>query len=415
MRISVRVGLRWGLLGLLALLVLSGGAAAAVIPTSRAAPGSLAAPVDRLAAPTREQTASGASALVAQLAVLQRPQTPTDVLPSKTKLTAAVRAMLIPSLSRLVASTAGTSTYLVVFSPNNTKLALWNPKLGDLAALLSVSNDGTQISAAVPAADLSDASTVIPVLTGSPSGSHEGVQLVPNGVTRVTWTFNSQHDKPPAVVPTQVDNNVATAPIPTSVFAHANWYANNGSNIPTSDTALVHALAAQQNTQRQQLIRQDEKIRYRPNPKLLTAFKIFGVTSRTGEKVGALIISHPRLTALPLAILTLSENRPDARAHPELDATDIREATTLSGTHIYIVPGEHGLCVFDASGGGCTDNLTQVLAEGVGFSTGGAGQKGVWHYGIKPNNKPTLTITSGPRTHKTFRLSDGVYAYHTGP
>jgi hypothetical protein len=61
----------------------------------------------------------------------------------------------------------------------------------------------------------------------------------------------------------------------------------------------------------------------------------------------------------------------------------------------------------------CSRDVASATAQGAGVSSGHPG--GVtWHYGVLPNTKPTLTIRTGPHSHKTLRPPDGVYIYRTG-
>jgi hypothetical protein len=107
------------------------------------------------------QTSSGPSAvLTARLAVLQRPQTPSDVLPSGLKLPPLGEGTIIPGLTRLVATPAGASVYLAVFTPARGRLPLWSPSLGDQVSLVSVTARGAELTEPVPAVDLSNGKSV---------------------------------------------------------------------------------------------------------------------------------------------------------------------------------------------------------------------------------------------------------------
>ncbi len=94
-------------------------------------------------------------------------------------------------------------------------------------------------------------------------------------------------------------NNVVVAPFHsgTPFVRHATWYAADGAVVPTSDRALLHAIAAKQSIERKRVIRQDARIRYRPPSALLAAFAVFDVSSRTGVKVGGLTIYAPSLSS----------------------------------------------------------------------------------------------------------------------
>lgn len=376
------------------------------------------------------QTSSGPSAaLIARLAVLQRPQTPADLLPSGLKLPARGQGTIIAALTRLVATPAGASVYLAVFTPAGGSLPLWSSSLGDQVSLVSVTAHGAGLTAPVPAVDLTDANNVAIIGASSADPDQSGpdyhVGIVPDGVARVAWTFANPQGKHPYVVNAQAANDVVVAPSHSGspFLLRATWYAADGAVVPTSDRALRHAIAARQSIERERIIRQDARIRYRPASALLAAFAVFNVTSRTGVKVAGLTISHPALSSLPLAILSITAHAGNPQFDPGLDPKDIRQATTRSGVSVWIVPGARGLCVAEvdkprfpffitAAGMGCSRDVASAVSDGSGVSSGYP--RGVtWHYGVLPKTKPTLTIRTGPHSHKTIHPSDGVYIYRT--
>jgi len=365
--------------------------------------------------------ADPSSALTARLAVLQRPQTPPDLLPPGVKLPAEGQGTIIPSLTRLVATPAGASVYLAVFTPAPGSLPLWSPSLGDQVSLVSVTAHGAELTEPVPAVDLSNGKNVAIVGPGLQAGADYYVGIVPDGVAQVRWTFANQQGKHPYLVSAQATNNVVVAPFHsgTPFFVRAAWYTADGAVVPTSDSALLDAIAARQRIERGRILRRDSRIRYRPAGALLAAFAVFNVTSRTGVKVGGLTLSHPALSSLPLAILEITGHARNPGFDPELDPKDIRQATTPSGVSAWIVPGARSLCVaivdkrrsplVSGTGAGmaCSRNVVAAVAEGSGISSNG------WHYGVLPNTKPTLTIRTGPHSQKTIHPPDGVYIYRT--
>lgn len=239
----------------------------------------------------------------------------------------------------------------------------------------------------------------------------------------VSGTFANLNGKHPYLVNTQAANDVVVAPFHagTPYLLRAVWYAADGAAVPTSDSALLHAIAARQNIERARIIRREAGIRYRPASALLAAFAVFNVTSGSGVKVGGLTISHPTLSSLPLAILSITAHAGNPRFDPELDPKDIRQATTRSRVSAWIIPGARSLCVAvvdkprfprlfagTGAGMGCSRDVASVVADGSGISSDR------WNYGVLPNNKPTLTIRTGPHSHKTIHPPDGVYIYRTG-
>lgn len=371
------------------------------------------------------QPVPGASAaLSGQLAILRRPQTPADMLPSGLNLPRFGQGTVVPALTRLVATPAGDDLYLVVFTPaRRTTTTLWSPKLGDQVGLVLVTGNRAEITGATPAVNLTNGNGVVTIDAGS--GYYAGI--VPDGVARASWTFANVQGEHRYSVNAQVANNVALAPFHpgTPFLLRATRYAADGTVVPTSDKALRQAIAARQNIQRRQIIRQDARLRSRPAPALLAAFAVFNVTSRSGVKVAGLTISHPRLTSLPLAILSITSRAgAPGRFAPELDPGDIRQATTRTGVSVWIIPGARGLCVaevdqsrFPFPGGtdggmSCSRDLASAVANGAGLTSGYPGRN-TWHYGVLPNTQPTLTIRTGSHTHRTIRPPDGVYIYRT--
>jgi hypothetical protein len=365
---------------------------------------------------------SPAAALIERLAVLQRPQTPSDELPVGVRLPRIGQGALIPALTRLVATPTGADLYLAVFTPARGSPPFWSASLGDQVSLVCITGRTATLTAPVPAADLTDGGHVAVI----GASSQYQVGIVPDGVARVTWTFANGRRRHRDVVSAQATNNVVVAPLdPGSPFLlAATWHAADGSVVPTSDVALRQAIAASQNAQREQLIRQDTRIRFRAAPPLLRAFAVFRVTSRTGVKVAGLTISHPGLSSLPLGILSMATLAGNRRSGPELDPRAIRQATTRAGVSVWIIPGARSLCVAEvdeprfplpgegSAGMGCSRDIASAVADGSGLTSGSPG--GVtWHYGVLPTTKPTLTIRTGPHRQRTLHPPDGVYIYRT--
>jgi hypothetical protein len=403
----------------LALAVVRAGLVAAALSGIPASAGAFTGASDA------QPNSSQAAAVTARLAVLRRPQTAADLLPSGDKLPALGQGTIIPALTRLVASPAGASLYLAVFTPARGSLPLWSPSLGDQVALVSVTSRGPELTEPVPAVDLSNGNGVGIIGAGATYPDQVAAQyyvgIVPDGVARAAWTLANLQGKHPYLVSAQAANNVVVAPFHsgTPFLLRAAWYAGDGAVVPTSDRALLHAIAARQNIERERIIRRDTRIPYRPASALLAAFAVFNVTSRTGVKVGGLTISHPALSSLPLAILRITAHFGSPRFDPELDPKEIRQATTRSGVSAWIIPGARSLCVAEVdkprvprlggagAGMACSRDIASAVSNGSGISSGR------WHFGVLPNTKPTLTIRTGPHSHKTIHPPDGVYIYRT--
>ena len=376
----------------------------------------------------RETSDAQDAGLISRLAVLRRPQTEADVLPAGVTVMGA-HGVIIPTLTRLVAQPAGASVYLAVSTPLAGSPPLWSPKLGDQVGIVTVTTTGATETFTAPAADLTNA-FIVEGVEGAPVASSQAptsvyeAGIVPDGVARVRWTFANATAKRTYVVDVPASNDVAITPFHagTPFLLRATWYAPDGSVVPTSDSALRHAMAARGKVLAQRIGRQDERSAFRPPPGILADFAVFGVTSRSGIRVGDLTISHPRLSSVPLPILQLT--RP--RARMQLDPSDMREATTRNGVSVWIVPGRKGLCAaavdpssysfpfrYDSgAGAGCSGSIAQaeLYGAGVGICCS-AGYSS--HYGVLPDAHPTRTIRTGPHTHMSIRPPDGVYIYRT--
>ena len=213
-------------------------------------------------------SAASARPLIARLAVLRRPQTVADVLPSRPKLVH-LQGTIIPSLTRLVASPPGAKMYLVVSTPPTGLNALWDPKLGDQVSIVTITAHSATDSEPLPVADLSDAQQVslspggrVPTPPGSRfhgrlQPAYE-VSVVPDGVAHVRWTFLSPPGKPRQRVNARVGDNVAYArSAPTGgILISGRWYATDGTLIPTSSRPMRQAEAAQQTARKAAAIRQ---------------------------------------------------------------------------------------------------------------------------------------------------------------
>ncbi len=380
----------------------------------------------------RQATGDPAAALIARLSVLRRPQSSADLLPAGVQVIGATGGTLIPSLTRLMLSLPGVSLYLVVSTPPASALSLWNPGLGDQVSLVSVNSRHAVERPPFPAVELADAFEVS-LAAAAPStayalGRGYEVGIVPDGVARVRWTFTDRAGKARSVVDPQVTNNVAWAPVqPNAWFLlKATWYTADGSVIPTSDSALVAATRARQDVIRAQLIRQDGRAQYRVPAAVLADFAVFSVVSRTGVKIDGVTLSHPRLSALPLAILKITRaQRPQGPG--QVDPEDMRQATTNAGDSVWITPGQDGICIFALSAptspsplaglgsgsfGACSGSIASAQADGSAVSsccTNGY----IIHYGVLPISRPTLTISTGRHKSITIRPPDGVYIYRT--
>jgi hypothetical protein len=228
--------------------------------------------------------------LIARLAVLRRPQTPADVVPTTRLLGPRRGARTLPGLTRLVAIEPGTRLFLVVTTPAGGSPPLWNPRLGDQVTIVAVTSGGSAESVGFPAVDLADADQVLEAGVFAPSRPVEdsvyNVSIVPDGVARVRWGFVTPAGKPGRVVDVPVANNVAVSPLRrgTGVLGRATWYASDGSVVPTSDRALRHAFAVREAVLTARAARYDARHSYHAPAALPADFAVFAFTSRTGVR-----------------------------------------------------------------------------------------------------------------------------------
>ncbi len=371
---------------------------------------------------------AAAQTLISKLAVLRRPQTPADMLPPSADVSGAGDGAIIPTLTRLVATLPGAELFIVVTAPAPGSLALWSPKLGDQAAIVAVTADGSTESPGIPAVDLTTADTVVLVgVTGAPGRASvtDAYQaaIVPDGVATVRWTFGNPNGTHRQIVDAPTANNVAAVPIAkaSGALLSASWYAPDGQVIPTSQKALDRAIAARDAVLSARIVRYDAQHSDPAPPALLADFAVFAVTGRTGVRTAAgNIISHPRLSTVPLPILGLTEpDRPDHDFDPE----EMRQVITRSGAEVWITPGLQGICltvlepprvrggVSSGSFGACSANLAQAEAHGAGVSSGyPCGVTKI--YDVVPKSA-TITIRTRRGTRQAIYPPDGVYVGQT--
>lgn len=401
----------------------------------------------RSSAPDRT-SGSPTQGLIARLAVLRRPQTSADHLPSPLHLrSTSGNGPIIPSLTRLVATPPGARIYLVVTRaparpPGGAGLQIWNPKLGDRVAIVTVTGAGASETVGQPAVDLSDGLELenagdVGVRAGRRGGrTIYQVAVLPDGVAHAIWTYRvlrlvDQFATPSTrtvVVQPEVSGNVAYSPVPSQLrqLVAVQWYTADGSQVPTSTRALVQATQHSQAVLRAQALKAVEHSTYRADPRLLSAFAVFSVTSPVGVHLAdGVTISDPPLTSLPYDILNWLEPN-DTVTEPDPHAT--REITMPSGIRFFVIAGERGLCAGSvdpgpatfgnpalarfANGGGegCAPSIASALARGTGVSSTNA--NGSTIIMVTPKAHPWLTIRTGTHTHRTVRPPFGVYATH---
>ncbi len=399
-----------------------------------------------------QQTGAGASGLTARLAVLRRPQTPSDRLPANVRLPFPGSGKVVPGLTRLVVTQGGVRLFLVVSEPHSGPNALWSPTLGDQVSIVALSPYGTTQTMPVPAADLTNAQQigVVGVPIARLIGAHHAkrsvalkdeyvVGIVPDGVAHVHWTFGTpgpRQRKPVMTLTPAVSHNIAYAHLVPhalpALLTHATWYGANHAVIPTSDRALRQAIQARQNEQKEQALRTLSRYpAYHAPRALLADFAVFAITSRSGVRISSgLTVSRPRVSSLPAAVLDLIERQYTRtpllsklnRQPVEPDLSQIRQITSPTGLSAWIVPGRNGLCLFASqpprgpagalggggASGGCAPSLRQAEQGGAGESAGQTPTTGIY-YIVVPKSRPTTKILSGPHHWRTIRPPYGVF------
>jgi len=118
-----------------------------------------------------------------------------DVLPTDLHL-AHPQGRIIAVLTRLVAVELAAWLFVVVTTPAGGRLALWSPTLGDQVAIVAVTAHG---DSETPSSRPSTSPTPNEIDSAGPPRLRTGqvgnacdVTIVPNGVTRVRWTFRQR-------------------------------------------------------------------------------------------------------------------------------------------------------------------------------------------------------------------------------
>lgn len=367
--------------------------------------------LDHGGASTPASTASppGARALIARLAVLRRPQTAADRLPrAAIKSLDAVWGPVVPSLARLVARIDGERIDLVVSKP--PRAGFWT-RFGDQVSLIAV-RDGRYLTGCCggfPAASLDNPGGLErlgpnPVTLRTPL-----FEIVPDGVARVEWTFSRKGRDVVWLRPH--DNIVGPYSRGEMWRPSVRWFAADGRPIRLSTALEQRADRIDRAARRAQAIRAAEHSRYRPPASLLRAFTVFSITSRTPVRLpGDVLVSNPRLQNLPLVIVGMALNNRN-----ELDLRDARAIVTPGRARLFLLPGQHGLCLFrlerDGAGGTCSGSVTAVEHRGMSSWGGAPGGPTIW-VGVVPGNQHTVTV--GLSRKRVVHPVDGVYSVAVG-
>ena len=329
---------------------------------------------------------SSLSALEAKLAILRRPQTPAD---------GGVKALPgIARLTRLAATvdttTAGRVRVWVVVD----RLPIHPSKVRpEYFARAAVTGNGGQIrnaSVSVSAAQLGAPSDVASgLLSGSGAvDPNVGVTvgLVPDGITRVKWTFSGAgfgvlHPHPVTVYP-RVQNNVAVALVVPGQgpLVHTVWYGAGGSVIASAGTDAATSRELQE-------IRAINAGRHRPiAPELLAHYSLFSAVPAVN------LVRDQTLLAPEISggFGDLGLNYWDVRY--------VGSVTGVDGRGLWVVPGARGVCISDPQGATGCGVLSKQGPAGITGPLTGAGSRETLS-GLVPdgNSTVTLVLASGTR------------------
>lgn len=327
-------------------------------------------------------TGGGVAALEAKLAVLRRPQTAADRTYSRY-----IRASgsVIAKLARLATTvdTAGgrARVYLLVRQRSR------------FAGLIAVDPDGQvagetgPVTAATLEPNAVGASGLIVRGIGIERNRGVSVGIVPDGVTRVKWTFTGAdygvlHPRPVTVYP-EVRGNVAVAPIrpDQGPLASAVWYGAGGRMVGSAGASTFStsqlARIAEVNASRNRSI----------DPALTAHYRLFRSVA-------------PEDLATDPVVATVGDgndlNYWQTRYLPSLRGLD--------GRGLWVTPGAHGVCMSDWNAGGC-GGVTQTGFIGGSTSNGPE----TTFEGLVPDGNQTVTLVLSDGTRETFPVTDNVY------
>jgi hypothetical protein len=354
-------------------------------------------------------SAAGAARLVAEIAVLRRPQTAADRLPASL---ARMFADTVPSLTRLLATVdagrAGMrSVYLLVFSTGPCGAPASRSNGGDEASLLTVVDRGTGHrggwveSMGFSAADL-QRFAVIPVGTGEYWQRTPQVlaSIVPDGVVRAKWVFRWVPHKgapkhPPfvTVYPTLRDNVAVSTIPPWLTQASASLYFTDGSALTSKDEVVNLPICRE----REVLLGAKNPIA----PWLKQHFAVF----------------RPSHLARPLP----EPEGPDgagyfAKRGFRLDFTRARVIDTGAGLFgakpdVWVVPGASGVCLIYGPPAGLGTCGGQPILDSGGFWFSGRDHHDHNMYtGLVPDGNRTVSIVLAGGVTKTVPVLANVYS-----
>jgi hypothetical protein len=345
---------------------------------------------------------SSVASLKTRLAVLRRPQTAADRAYVPVQLAQQVKGpvALVSSLTRLAATiqtpTVGRVEVLVIVRrlPSGSAPAAGSSAFGASVATVADRDHAHGASQGLPAAGLTAPGTIASGLRSGHASVNPNVgvtaQLVPDGVTRVKWTFTGAgygvtHPHPVAVY-AQVQANVAVAAIRSNQgpLQRSTWYGRNGHVIASAPGGQVP---------QQQLAR------------------IHLVNGGRTHPIAPVLLAHFGLfrSLTPVAAADDWQLPTNGRAR-DLNYSQTRyipSVTGLDGRGLWITPGTHGLCISDPQAGACGKLPTLNGPGFVGIGIGGSRQETL--SGLAPDGNRTVAFVLANGVTKTIPVVHNVY------
>ena len=334
-------------------------------------------PVPRPAGPAAP---SSLGAIEAKLAILRRPQTAAD---------RGVKSLPgIARLTRLAATvdttTAGRLRVWVVVDRLPIHPSKVRPEYFARAAVTANGGQIRNASVSVSAAQLGAPSAVASGLLTAAGAVDPSVGvtvgLVPDGVTRVKWTFSGvgfgvQHPHPVTVY-ARVQNNVAVAPVVPrqGLLVHSVSYGAGGS-------VIASAGADAATRQQLQKIRAINAGRHRPiAPELLAHYSLFSAVPAVD------LVRDQTLLAAYI-------DGGGIGGGLGLNYWDIRYVGSLKGVDgrgLWVVPGARGVCISDPQASACGVLSKQGPAGIIGPLTAAGDSETL--SGLVPDGNSTVTL-----------------------
>jgi len=357
-------------------------------------------------APAKPQAAgaagSGLAKLEAKLAVLRRPQMPADEGYTRyaTPRGGAFSLVgVVARLSRLATTiTVPTAGRVRVYILVRQRLARTAPPAlrAGLITAVAIDRHGVVQGVAATAGGVLAANAVdsgpIPRPFAREANGEVSLGIVPDGVTRVKWTFTGAgygilEPRPVTVYP-QVRGNVAVAPVKSGQgpLASAVWYGADGKVIAAKGGGL-------------RAERQLQEIR--------------AVNASRDRPISSELLAHYRLfRSVPPLDLALSPVLPTAGAVAgDLNFWQTRyigSLTGLDGRGVWVTPGARDLCIAAPGAGDCTAPLSRGDDAGIlGGGTFGQGLATIT--GLVPDGNATVTVELANGARRTFPVIDNVY------